>query len=388
MIGVRLDRGKHGKNEFFLLLKLFFSKEKLLMVRKFKYSLFRRHSMEFDLRSVLSQPDPFPDILGQDEAKYQLKSALLVGRHVLIVGAPGIGKTTLAKSVAKLLPDRALNDCEYHCDPKQPLCPSCVAKKHAKPAAAVKTRKVPGPERFVRVQGSPDLTVEDLIGDIDPTKALKYGATSQEAFTPGKVFRANQGVLFFDELNRCPEKIQNSLLQVLEEGRATVGSYAVDIPARFIFIGTMNPEEVAATERLSDVFLDRLDAIHMKYPETAEREVRIVREKGERLPVEMPDAVLLSLILFVRRLRDHKDVQRKPSVRVSLGLYERAQANALIKKRKQVTSQDVQDALVSVLSHRIELKPSVKYLQTTQEFIAEELKKFSKESSEIVGDLL
>lgn len=305
-----------------------------------------------NLQKALQQKNPFPDILGCENTKQQLKSALLMNRHVLIVGPPGVGKTTLAKNVAKLLPGKT-------------------------------------EELFVRVQGSPDLTVEDLLGDIDPIKALKYGPTSKEAFTPGKIFKADNGILFFDELNRCPEKVQNALLQVLEEGKATIGSYLVDFPANFVFIGTMNPEETAATEKLSDVLLDRFDTVHMTYPESLETEAQIVKLKGKKLKIEFPEELLLSAISFVRELRNHKDVQKKPSVRASLGLYERAQANAQLAGRKTVFPEDVTDAVISVLSHRIELKPSVKYLQTTEEFISKEFDSFVKDHKELArGDSL
>ncbi|RME32014.1 MoxR family ATPase, partial [Candidatus Woesearchaeota archaeon] len=127
----------------------------------------------------------FDNIIGQEAAKQALKSALLARRNTILVGPPGVGKTTLAKNVAAVLGD------------------------------------VP----FVRVQGSPDLTAEDLIGDIDPAKALTHGPTSIEAFAKGKIFRADGGILFFDEINRCSEKLQNALLQVLEERSVTVGTY-------------------------------------------------------------------------------------------------------------------------------------------------------------------
>jgi Mg-chelatase subunit ChlI len=334
--------------------------------------------MSEHFQKVFLQADPFTDIRGQEKTKQQLKSALLMDRHLIILGPPGIGKTTLAKNVARLLPALTVNDCQYNCDPKNPLCPECQTKKP-------KTKKATGEERFVRLQGSPDLTVEDLLGDIDPVKALQFGPTSIQAFTPGKIFKANQGILFFDEVNRCPEKLQNALLQVLEEGKATLGAYTVELPANFVFIGTMNPEETAATEKLSDVFLDRFDIIHMGYPESLDIEKIIVAEKGQKLPVEFEDDLLSLGVLFVRMLRDHKNILKKPSVRASLGIYERAQANAFLAKRKTVTAEDLTEALISVLAHRIELKPSVKYLQTNEEFIKEQYDLFSSQHPELNG---
>ncbi len=301
--------------------------------------------MDSSFQKALLGKDPFTDILGLASTKEQLKSALLMGRHVLIIGPPGIGKTTLAKNVAKIL------------------------------GAAE--------DKFVRVQGSPDLTVEDLLGDIDPIKALKFGPSSREAFTPGKIFRADGGVLFFDELNRCPEKVQNALLQVLEEGKATIGNYLVDFPAKFVFIGTMNPEETAATEKLSDVLMDRFDIVHMTYPDSAEVEQQIVLAKGAKQNVSFAPELLLLAIQFVRELRENKDLQKKPSVRASIGLYERAQANAMLRKAKNVSAEDIANAVVSVISHRIELKPSIKYLQTTEEFLAKEYAQFVQEHKEL-----
>ena len=322
--------------------------------------------------------EAFNDIIGQESTKKQLLSALIVSRHLIIVGPPGIGKTTLAKNVSKLLPDIIVNDCNFHCDPENPICPECKIKKN------IKTKKIKGSERFVRIQGSPDLTVEDLLGDIDLIKALKFGPLSIEAFTPGKIFKANNGVLFFDEVNRAPEKLQNALLQVLEEQKVTIGSYDVDFPANFIFVGSMNPEDFAGTERLSEVFLDRFDIIYMSYPESLEIEKEIVKLKSVVLKeVKFPNKLLDTTLDFVRKIRQDKDIERAPSVRVSIGLYERAQSNALISGRKDVIIEDVKEAIISVLSHRIRLKPSVKYLISNEEFIKKNLQEFVdyKESS-------
>ena len=289
--------------------------------------------------TFLKNKDPFTDILGQEPAKQAIKSALIMNRHIIIVGPPGIGKTTIAKNLAKLLP----------------------------------SIDVGGEKRFVRIQGSPDLTVEDLLGDIDPIKALKFGPLSLEAFTPGKIFKANNGILFFDELNRCPEKLQNALLQVLEEGKATIGSYDIDFDVDFIFISTMNPED-SSTEKLSDVLLDRFDIVYMDYPETNEIEKKIVVMKGKKA-ANVSDELLDLIIYFVRLLRNDEKLEKKPSVRASIGLYERSQSNALLKGRKNVQFEDIKEVIVSVLSHRIRLKPSVRYLETVEDYLKEQFHK-------------
>ncbi len=305
-----------------------------------------------ELQKKLLEKDPFADIIGQDNVKSAVKSAMLAGRHIIFVGPPGIGKTTLAKNVAKLL-----------------------------------GKNTP----FVRVQGSPDLTVEDLLGDIDPVKALKFGPLSIEAFTKGKIFKADKGILFFDELNRCPEKVQNALLQVLEEKKATIGSYDVDFEIDFIFIGTMNPEDTS-TEKLSDVLVDRFDFIYMHYPENISIEKQIVAAKGKKFDNIIIESRLLDLMVyFIRLLREDKNLEKKPSVRASLGLYERSQSNALLHGRKSVTFNDVKESVVSVLAHRIRLKPSVKYLQSPEEYVQHQFEKSIVDSEvleEKKGDLL
>ncbi|MDD5086282.1 MAG: ATP-binding protein [Candidatus Nanoarchaeia archaeon] len=323
-------------------------------------------------KTFVSKQDCLSDIIGQEQAKKQLKSAILMDRHIIIVGPPGIGKTTLAKNVAMLLPDKDLVECSYNCSPENPICPECISNLKVKKKLDIK--KIKGQKRFVRIQGSPDLTAEDLIGDIDPIKAMKFGPLSLEAFTPGKIFRANNGILFFDEVNRCPEKLQNALLQVLEEKKATIGSYNIDIDADFIFIGTMNPKD-SSTEKLSDVFLDRFDMVYMDYPENDKIETEIIIKKGKKI-ADFPENLLKMVVAFIRSLRHDEKLEKFPSVRASLGIYERAQSNAVINSRNTVCFNDIKDVVVSVLSHRIKLKPSTKYLINPKKYIEEEFEKF------------
>jgi magnesium chelatase subunit I len=289
------------------------------------------------LKSKLHEGDIFSDIIGQENIKYQLQSALASGRSIILVGPPGCGKTTFAKNIAKALTKEA----------------------------------------FVRVQGSPDLTAEDLLGDIDPIKALEFGPMTEQAFTPGKIFKADKGVLFFDEVNRCPQKIQNALLQVLQEKYATIGSYEVDFPSDFIFIGTMNPED-SSTEKLSSVFADRFDMVYVTYPEKVEEEVAIIDAYGLKFDgITFPRGLLTHMVQFIQQMRTSDKLSRVPSVRATLGLFERAQSNAFLFKQTTVTPKHVYDAILSVLAHRMELKPSMKYAQNIEDFVKEAFEKFA-----------
>ena len=307
----------------------------------------------------------FNKIIGHEDIKKQVKSALYARRPIIIVGPPGIGKTTMARELINILPIKEVNDCGFNCLPESPRCPYCLTNKQEN--KKIKTKNINPKELFVRVQGSPDLTAEDLIGDIDPVLAMKHGALSLEAFTPGKLFKANNGILFFDEINRCSEKLQNALLQVLEEKKVTVGSYTFDFDVNFIFIATMNPED-SSTEPLSDVFMDRFDLIYMSYPENKDEEIKILNSKNigyAEFPKELKDFI----VTFIQALRESKDLEKHPGVRATLGLYERAQTNALVNHRKKVVLQDIIDVYLSVMAHRIKLKPSVAYTKSVEEFL-------------------
>jgi len=203
---------------------------------------------------------------------------------------------------------------------------------------------------------------------------MEYGPLSEQAFTPGKIFKANNGVLFFDELNRCSQRLQNALLQVLEEHRVTIGSFDLDIEVDMLFIGTMNPQDTN-TEPLSEVLLDRFDLIYVHYPTMQQEEENIVREHGRKL-IEFPENTFSHMINFVRNMRKNPDFERVPSVRATLGLYERSQAIAVLNKHQEVRPLDIMEAMTSVLGHRVKLKPALAYTTTAEKYLEEEFNNY------------
>ncbi|HDI73808.1 MAG TPA: MoxR family ATPase [Candidatus Korarchaeota archaeon] len=215
-------------------------------------------------------------IVGRKEELLRMLIAVRSGRHILLEGPVGVGKTLLARSLAEYLS-----------------------------------------RDFVRVDGDERLNESKLIGYWDPPVVLKRGYVN-DAFIPGPLTRAatKGAVLFINELNRLPESAQNALLPVMDEGIIHIPHLGT-IRARegFLIIATQNPEEDIGVLRLSEALKDRFVLVKLGYP-GREEEISIVRR-------HIPDVDLKTAEIsvdIVRRTREHPSISRGGSVRSSIDL--------------------------------------------------------------------
>ena len=262
--------------------------------------------------------------LGADPSVELLLASIISGGHCLIQGAPGLGKTRLLRELAQCL----------HLD-------------------------------FQRIQGTPDLMPSDITGS-----EIFNQQTSKFEFEPGPIFAQ---LCMFDELNRATPRSQAALLQALEEGEVSAARTTHKLPQPFFVVATQNPIEIEGTFPLPEAQLDRfLMRIDFKQP-SAECLTDILRLEnndsdspnlGATQVVElqqMADAVVVADDLYVQIAKlissthAHDDVQLGASPRGGQAIIRAAKALAVLRQRQHVTPQDIRDAVLPCLRHRIML---------------------------------
>jgi magnesium chelatase subunit I len=229
--------------------------------------------------------DPFPGILGFDgTVRPHLERALIAGHDVILLGERGQGKTRLIRTLTGLLDEWSpvIAGCEINDHPYHPTCVRC-RRLAAELGDELPVTWRPKDERYGEKLATPDTSVGDLIGDIDPVKVAE-GRTlgDPETIHYGLVPRTNRGVFCLNELPDLAERIQVSLLNVLEERDIAVRGYALRLPLDIILVASANPEDYTNRGRIITPLKDRFGAeIRTHYPLSLDDELAVIEQEAE-----------------------------------------------------------------------------------------------------------
>src|SRR5919112_3782734 len=263
-----------------------------------------------------------PGIVGFDDTVLpQLESALLAGHDLVLLGERGQGKTRLMRTVALLLDEwtPVVEGCEINDDPMAPVCARCrrLAADAGDDLPVVWKHRA---ERYVEKLATPDTSVGDLVGDVDPVKVAE-GRTlgDPETVHYGLIPRTNRGIFAINELPDLAERIQVSMFNVLEERDIQVRGYSLRLPVDLLLVASANPEDYTNRGRIITPLKDRFGAeIRTHYPLELTDEVRLIRQEAQLAwpgtSVTVPDHLLQVVARYTRLVRESPQVDQRSGV--------------------------------------------------------------------------
>jgi magnesium chelatase subunit I len=286
----------------------------------------------------------FPGIIGFDQTVIpQLERALLAGHDTMLLGERGQGKTRLIRTLPELLDEwtPVVAGCEINDHPYQPVCARC-RRLAAEQGDALPVAWRHRSERYGEKLATPDTSVGDLIGDVDPVKVAE-GRTLGDAETIhfGLVPRTNRGVFCLNELPDLAERIQVALLNVLEERDIGVRGYALRLPLDLILVASANPEDYTSRGRIITPLKDRFGAeVRTHYPQSLSAELALIRQEaqiaadspdGTDQGAEVPGHLVEVIARFTRLVRASPAVDARSGVsaRFAIAAAESAAAGAV-----------------------------------------------------------
>ncbi len=280
----------------------------------------------------------FPGVLGYDDTVVpQLVNAVLSRHHFILLGLRGQAKTRLLRSLTDLLDAEVpiIAGAEL---PDDPLAPVTVEGKAivAEAGDATPIAWLPRDARYVEKLATPDVTVADLIGDVDPIKAARLGTQlgDPRAIHYGLLPRANRGVFAVNELPDLAGKVQVALFNVMQEGDVQVKGYPLRLPLDVVLVFSANPEDYTARGKIITPLKDRIGSeIRTHYPRTVEDGMRVTAQEAwvERdTGVVMPAFVaeIVEEVAFQARDDARVDKHAGVSQRLPISLLEAVASNA------------------------------------------------------------
>ena len=243
----------------------------------------------------------FPGIIGYDETVVpQLVNAILSRHNFILLGLRGQAKSRILRGLVDLLDDHipVVPGCEIHDNPLDPLCAACRARV-ATEGDRLPIEWLPRDARFVEKLATPDVTIADMLGDIDPIKAAQAGLHLSDELTMhyGLLPRANRGIFAINELPDLAGKIQVGLFNILQEGDVQIKGYPIRLKLDVMLVFTANPEDYTARGKIITPLKDRIGSeIRTHYPTTRHLGMSITRqeawtERSGGLRLEIPEYV-------------------------------------------------------------------------------------------------
>jgi len=246
----------------------------------------------------------FPGIIGYDDTVIpQLVNAILSRHNFILLGLRGQAKSRILRGLVDLLDERipVVPGCEIHDDPRAPLCGACRARI-AREGDAMPIDWLPREARYVEKLATPDVTIADMVGDIDPIKAAQAGLNLSDELTMhyGLLPRANRGIFAINELPDLAGKIQVGLFNILQEGDVQIKGYPIRLRLDVLLVFTANPEDYTARGKIITPLKDRIGSeIRTHYPATRSNAMAITKQEAW---TDRADAVKADIPGYVREV--------------------------------------------------------------------------------------
>ena len=291
------------------------------------------------IAKIRSEEIVFPGIIGFEHTVIpQLENAILAGQDIILLGERGQAKSRLIRSMVTLLDEfiPKIADCEINDDPYAPICRVC-RNKVAEQGDDTQIQWIGRDERYSEKLATPDISIADLIGEIDPIKVAEGHYLSDELVIHyGLVPRTNRGIFCINELPDLAERIQVGLFNLMEERDVQIKGYRIRLPLDVYVVSTANPEDYTNRGRIVTPLKDRYGSqIHTHYPKTIEEEIAIMDQERTRFPDEdsmvIPNYMKEILAEITSQARESSEINQRSGVscRVSISNFETLLGNAL-----------------------------------------------------------
>src|SRR6202451_4560311 len=305
-----------------------------------------RRTVKDELRANILQKlesgEPlFPGIHGYEETVLpQIANALLARHNFILLGLRGQAKSRILRGLVDFLDTEVphIAGCEIHDNPQAPLCRACrdlIAEKGDATPIAWLSRDL----RFGEKLATPDVTIADILGDVDPIKAARSGRALGDELTIhyGLLPRANRGIFAVNELPDLAGKIQVGLFNIMQEGDIQIKGYPVRMPLDVLIVFTANPDDYTARGKIITPLKDRIGSeIRTHYPATVEEGIAITAQEawvardGSRTSVDVPGYIreVVEQIAFLAREDKRIDKRSGVSQRLPIACIESAVSSA------------------------------------------------------------